>query len=162
MLRGTTSYNQSVLANNDHQLTNPNYNYHPIIGIVLLLLVLVQPFLGWLHHRNFKRYLRRTVPSHLHLWNGRVLVILGIVNGGLGLQLAGANDTQKLAYTIVAAVLGGAWIILSLLGEARRAKGRDVFGRERGVQTRDVHMNRMDKTVREETSEDGVGGQRYR
>lgn len=98
------------------------------------------------------------MPSHLHIWNGRIVVILGIVNGGLGLQITGATDTVKLAYTIVAAVLGGAWIILSLFGEARRARGRDTFGRQMGDEMRGVQMNRMDKAVREESSDDGMGG----
>lgn len=146
---------------NTTQLTNPAYNYHPIIGIVVLLLIIFQPLLGALHHRNFKRYLRRTVPSHLHLWNGRIVIILGIVNGGLGLQIAGASDTMKLAYTIVAAVLGGAWIILSLFGEVRRVKGKDAFGRERGNQTRNMNMERVDKSVRDEGSDDVRDGRRY-
>lgn len=103
------------------------------------------------------------MPSHLHLWNGRVLVILGIVNGGLGLQLAGASDTMKLAYTIVAAVLGGSWLILSMFAEARRARGKDVFGRQRGdqIRTRNVRVERIAKSVREESIDDGRGGRRY-
>lgn len=100
-----------------------------------------------------------------------MVVVLGIVNGGLGLQLAGAGDTVKLAYTIVAAVLGGSWLVLSVLAEARRARGKDVFGRKRGQQQRgagagaheapSVGRQRVtDKTTgsREESMDDGGRG----
>lgn len=46
------------------------------------------------------------------------MIPLGIVNGGLGLGLSGggASDVAKLAYTIVAAALGGAWVVITVLG----------------------------------------------
>lgn len=88
---------------------------------------------------------------------------MGIVNGGLGLQLAGASDTMKLAYTIVAAVLGGSWLILSLLAEARRVRGKDVFGRQKAdpTRTRKVGTERVDKSAREESIDNGRDGRRY-
>ncbi|THZ67103.1 hypothetical protein D6C88_08177, partial [Aureobasidium pullulans] len=33
---------------------------HPIIGIVVFVLIFFQPFLGYIHHRLFKKYKRRT------------------------------------------------------------------------------------------------------
>lgn len=104
--------------------------------------------------------------SHLHLWNGRILIILGIVNGALGLKVSNAPDMATLAYTIVAAILGGGWLAVTLLGEVRRLRGRDVFGRfkregVKGVWRRDrgrtVRMERIDKAVRA-GSEDGGHG----
>lgn len=108
------------------QISNPTTGYHPIIGIIVFILLLVQPSLGLLHHRNFKAVQKRTLPSYLHLWNGRVAILLGIVNGGLGLQVAGARDTAKLAYTIVAAIFGGTWVVLALLSEFR-GRRRDML-----------------------------------
>lgn len=148
------------MANIEYQFTNPQFNYHPIIGVVLLVLLFIQPFLGWLHHRNFKRYQRRTVSSYLHLSNGRVLIILGIVNGGLGLHIAGASDTIKLAYTIVAAVLGGSWVVLAFFGEVRRAGGKDVFGRQKS-EGRSVGMERGYNTVRKDSVDHGEDGRRH-
>ncbi|KUI55723.1 hypothetical protein VP1G_03023 [Cytospora mali] len=76
-------------------ISNPHTNYHPIIGIIVFILLLIQPLLGIIHHQNFKRLQRRTLSSHLHLWDGRIAIVLGLVNGGLGLQLAGAADTRN-------------------------------------------------------------------
>ncbi|ROW01315.1 hypothetical protein VMCG_05905 [Cytospora schulzeri] len=107
-------------------ISNPSTNYHPIIGIVVFILLLVQPLLGIIHHRNFKVLQRRTLSSYLHVWDGRVAIILGIINGGLGLQLARAGDTLKLAYTIIAAIFGGTWIVLAVLKDLRVAHGKQT------------------------------------
>lgn len=125
--------------------------YHPIIGIVILALLLIQPALGWFHHRQFKIHQRRTTVSYLHLLNGRLLIILGIVNGGLGLKVARASDMIKLAYTIVAAILGGAWLVMTVLSEVRKSRGKDIWGTGRTKNNgKSVRMGRIDKAVRAE------------
>lgn len=115
-------------------------------------MLLIQPLLGYIHHRKFKRYERRTAASHLHLWDGRIAIVLGIVNGGLGLRLAGARDTLKLAYTIVAAVLGGAWIVLAVLSECRKAR-KQSDTRYRGETAPTVRMIRVQKASRHNSSD---------
>jgi hypothetical protein len=55
---------------------------------VLFILIFFQPILGYMHHRLFKKYKRRTFWSHAHIWLGRIIITLGIINGGLGLDLA--------------------------------------------------------------------------
>ncbi|KAF5639531.1 uncharacterized protein FTJAE_4869 [Fusarium tjaetaba] len=74
---------------------------HVIIGTVVCGLMVIQPILGGLHHRNFVKHQRRTGISHVHIWYGRALMILGIVNGGLGLQLAGASTKLIIGYGVV-------------------------------------------------------------
>ncbi|ROW07461.1 hypothetical protein VPNG_07131 [Cytospora leucostoma] len=137
-------------------LSNPSTNYHPIIGIIVFILLIIQPLLGIVHHRNFKVLKRRTLSSHLHIWDGRVAIILGIVNGGLGLKLAGAADTVKLAYTIVAAIFGGTWIVLAVLSEFRKQRGRDVLGRRTSEdKPLEVKMVRIQKVGRRRGSDAG-------
>ncbi|KAF4448607.1 hypothetical protein F53441_8026 [Fusarium austroafricanum] len=77
---------------------------HVIIGTVVCGLMIVQPILGWLHHRNYLKYQRRTGISYGHLWYGRTLMIAGIVNGGLGLSLAGAPLGWIIAYSVIGLV----------------------------------------------------------
>ncbi|KYG13604.1 hypothetical protein FVEG_13881 [Fusarium verticillioides 7600] len=77
---------------------------HVIIGTVVCTLMFIQPILGGLHHRSFAKHQRRTGISHAHIWYGRVLMILGIVNGGLGLQLAGASKKLIIGYDMVGSV----------------------------------------------------------
>lgn len=97
-------------------------NYHPIIGLVVFAALFFQPILGLIHHSQFKKLRRRQIWSYLHLWNGRILIPLGIINGGLGLHIAGASNEIKTAYTAVAGVLGGLWIIVAILSEVRRRR----------------------------------------
>ncbi|KAI1025137.1 hypothetical protein LB504_009669 [Fusarium proliferatum] len=77
---------------------------HVIIGTEVCGLMVIQPILGGLHHRNFVKHQRRTGISHAHIWYGRALMILGIVNGGLGLQLAGASMKLIIGYGVVGLV----------------------------------------------------------
>ena len=98
-------------------------NAHPIIGIALFVILLVQPLLGFLHHRLFKKYGHRTFWSYAHLFHGRVAILLGMVNGGLGIQLAGtASMGAKIAYAVVAAIMGIAYISAIVVGELRRRR----------------------------------------
>ncbi|OCL09434.1 hypothetical protein AOQ84DRAFT_388179 [Glonium stellatum] len=101
---------------------------HPIIGIVLFVLLFFQPLLGFLHHFMFKRHGRRMVWSYGHIWLGRVIITLGIINGGLGLQLAkrtrvGApSNGRVVAYSVVAAIMWVVYVLAALLGEIRRRR----------------------------------------
>lgn len=105
-------------------------NSHPIIGIVLLVLLFFQPFLGVLHHVMFKKHSRRVIWSYGHIWLGRIGITLGIINGGLGLRLArmtgmGApTDGQIIAYGVVAGVMWLAYVASAVFGEIKRRRQR--------------------------------------
>ncbi|KAK8089030.1 hypothetical protein PG997_003991 [Apiospora hydei] len=101
-------------------LSSARANVHPIIGLVVLGVLAFQPLLGWLHHIRLKRTGRRTAWSHLHLWLGRSAIILGIINGGFGLELANAPDSAVTAYSAVAAVVCLLWLLSALVFEYRR------------------------------------------
>ncbi|KAI1426581.1 hypothetical protein F5Y12DRAFT_271084 [Xylaria sp. FL1777] len=97
-------------------------NAHPIIGIVLVVALFFQPILGAVHHRRFKRLGRRTWVSHAHLWTGRLGITLGIVNGGLGLALAGTRGAPVVAYAVVSGIMWFLWVLTALRAEYRRSK----------------------------------------
>ncbi|USW48226.1 Putative DOMON domain, cytochrome b561/ferric reductase transmembrane [Septoria linicola] len=97
-------------------------SYHPIIGIVLFVLTLSQPITGLLHHRLYKSRGGRTVSSFVHLGVGRAAIILGLINGGLGLLLAGASNGEKIAYAVFAALMGIIYIAAAIFGEVKRGK----------------------------------------
>lgn len=42
--------------------------------------------------------------SYIHLWWGRIFLVLGTINGGLGLQLSHASHGWVTAYSIIAVV----------------------------------------------------------
>ena len=56
---------------------------HQIIGIVVVVYLLAQTVLGHLHHQNYKKIGRRTWISHTHLWMGRLVILLGMLNAVL-------------------------------------------------------------------------------
>ena len=104
------------LANSFGQMSEA----HAIIGIALFMILLGQPLFGYLHHKMFKKYGHRTFWSYMHLWHGRVAVLLGIVNGGLGIQLAGnVPKSRVIAYSVIAAIMGLAYIAAIFIGEWR-------------------------------------------
>lgn len=99
-------------------------HYHPIIGIVVLVLIFFQPIGGWIHHRLFKKYNHRTFWSYAHIWLGRIAITLGIINGGLGLKLADSmNMSSKsgiIAYGVIAGFVWVVWVAAIFIGEKRR------------------------------------------
>ena len=56
---------------------------HQIIGIVAVAALIFQAVLGYLHHRNYKISGGRTWFSYSHLWVGRMVIVLGMVNAVL-------------------------------------------------------------------------------
>ena len=98
-------------------------NYHTILGFVIFGLALSQPVSGFVHHVLFKKGKGRTMTSYAHIWLGRVLITLGMINGGLGLLL-GHNATSKdhIIYGVVAGVMWMAYVIVSVHGEMAARK----------------------------------------
>ncbi|KAF1999794.1 iron reductase domain protein [Amniculicola lignicola CBS 123094] len=99
---------------------------HPIIGIVIFAVLFLQPILGLLHHMLFKKYRTRTLWSYCHIWIGRAVVTLGIINGGLGFKLADTmnvgSKTGMIVYSVVAGIMWLVWVAAMIIGESRRKK----------------------------------------
>lgn len=77
---------------------------HAILGFVIIgCLVVFQPALGVLQHRYFQKTSRRGAFGWVHLLLGRLLLILGLVNGARGFHLARDNKTAP--YFAVLAVI---------------------------------------------------------
>lgn len=117
-------------------------NHHPIIGIVVFGILVFQPVLGLLHHMAFKKTGKRGIWSYAHLGIGRIAIILGIINGGLGLRLADNAATHWLiAYGVIAGVFGVAYIASAVFGEAKRSKAKKGSSmNERKGSDRDASM----------------------
>ncbi|KAF2828052.1 hypothetical protein CC86DRAFT_405074 [Ophiobolus disseminans] len=104
--------------------------YHPIIGIIVFVLLFFQPILGYVHHVQYKNYSRRTIWSYGHLWLGRIVITLGMINGGLGMLLASdapaflafrPTQGQIIAYGVIAGIMWLLWVAAAIIGERRRA-----------------------------------------
>lgn len=77
---------------------------HTVFGTVIICLLGIQPILGLLHHRHYLKTQGRGIVSYAHIWWGRILMILGVVNGGSGLQLSRERSSLIIAYSVVAGV----------------------------------------------------------
>ena len=53
---------------------------HQILGIIVVVSLVLQALLGYLHHRNYQKSEQRTWVSHSHLWIGRGAIALGMFN----------------------------------------------------------------------------------
>ena len=90
-------------------------NGHPIIGIVVVGCLYLQPVLAIIHHEIYKKTPKRTIWSIAHVWWGRIIVTLGIINGGLGLQLSGNTTKGEIAYGVIAAVIWLVWVAVAVM-----------------------------------------------
>jgi len=114
---------------------------HPKIGVGILVAAFFQPIFGLIHHTIYKRRVAatkagrptkppgRTAIGTIHLWLGRLLIVLGVINGGLGLRLASYTDfagntrTKAIAYGIGSGIMLLLYFIFIVRGEIRRSKG---------------------------------------
>ncbi|KAJ9601999.1 hypothetical protein H2200_013558 [Cladophialophora chaetospira] len=128
---------------------------HPKLGLAILALAFFQPIFGAVHHSIYKKRTvkvksgkptkppDRTAPGHVHLWLGRLLIVLGMINGGLGIRLASFSPFQtnsqstkaKIAYGVVAATMFLLYLLFVITFEIKKARSRsqEVRGREEVV-----------------------------
>jgi hypothetical protein len=91
--------------------------------VVVVSLLAVQPILGWFHHLDFRKNRKPGILRFVHVWYGRILIILGIINGGLGLQLSGdTTGAFLIAYVVVTGVLALEYVASFAFGIFRRRK----------------------------------------
>ncbi|GAB7353967.1 hypothetical protein MBLNU459_g4564t1 [Dothideomycetes sp. NU459] len=119
------------MAVETQQLTAPNG--HPIIGIIVIGVLFLQPLGGVLAHRLFQRRQRATLSGAAHRWLGRVFLLLGVINGGLGLQLSGNTRAGQIAYGVLAAFFYLLWLGVAVFRwyRARRTGATDLHGEEK-------------------------------
>lgn len=52
--------------------------------------------------------------THAHIWLGRIIVTLGMINGGLGLQLTGVSTGSYIAYGVVVGLFWLVWMAIDV------------------------------------------------
>lgn len=128
--------------------TSADYMHEPhaIIGVLLLIVLFFMPIIGVIHHKMYARAHKRTLWSYAHIFIGRTGILIGMINGGLGLQLAGAPRSSTVAYGVIAGVMGLIYIVAVVFGEMKRSRRSsqtattnvDVQQRERKGSDRDT------------------------
>lgn len=76
--------------------------YHMVIGyIVVAWMVLFQPALGLVQHLHFRRAGTRSPMGLVHQWIGRAIILLGVINGGLGFMTTGPLGSNSVPTSAV-------------------------------------------------------------
>lgn len=80
---------------------------------MLFCLVFCQAIGGYIHHWFYKNHNRQDVVAWTHVWLGRIVITLGMINGGLGLMLSGnATRGEYIAYGVITACIWLAWVLM--------------------------------------------------
>jgi len=67
---------------------------HMVIGLLVCSTIIVfQPILGIIQHQHFKKTGGKSIFAYVHRWVGRITMVLGMINNGLGFQLASRDIT---------------------------------------------------------------------
>ncbi|ROV94566.1 hypothetical protein VMCG_08145 [Cytospora schulzeri] len=102
-IKTSTLYNRSKNFNSAHQ----------IIGLIVFIFLLGQFVVGFMHHREFKKTQKPTKLAPIHVWMGRLIIVLGIVNGFLGFPLARSPGYDYVLLGLVLAVTSVILFVLS-------------------------------------------------
>jgi hypothetical protein len=120
-------------------LSQGDYNSaHQIIGLVLFSLLAIQALGGLIHHLMYKRTGKPTIIGKVHVVLGICLLILGIVNTPLGLNLAHDSHYNKY-YIIVVSILGALflavrfWKIWDNRKKAKKGEAKEGYAAETGM-----------------------------
>lgn len=120
-------------------VAKPLYGFngpHQIIGLVTVSsLVAFQPLMGLLQHLHWRKYHQKAVWAYTHRWFGRTLILLGMINGGLGLWLAGPGTSQApwgaiISYSVIAGVVAVFYVAVLICKEwgVRRTNSQSKSG----------------------------------
>ncbi|KAI9927302.1 hypothetical protein ASPWEDRAFT_177763 [Aspergillus wentii DTO 134E9] len=109
-------------------------NAHPIIGLLVVgSLIFLQPLMGFLQHLHFRQTGEKSFFSYSHRWFGRIMIILGVFNGGLGFRLAGFGSpgtprSAMIAYSVISGVVGLTYLAVHAFTTWRSGKGAELSG----------------------------------
>lgn len=115
--------------------------YHMIIGfVVVAILVLFQPALGLYQHLHYRKTGTRSNFGVAHRWLGRIVMVLGVINGGLGYQISGTTDAY-IPYAVVAAIVFLIYISVIAFATWRGTRDENQFIEKKGSPTSGYEMN---------------------
>ncbi|TAQ88341.1 hypothetical protein B7494_g3353 [Chlorociboria aeruginascens] len=61
---------------------------HQVIGLLVIIAMVGQGVIGFMHHRVYKQTQTPTTLAPIHIWLGRFVILFGIINGFIGFPFA--------------------------------------------------------------------------
>ena len=101
------------------------YNeFHEWFGTFIVVGFCAQPIIGVIHHRHFVKTQKKGWANKIHVWLGRALLVLGIINGGLGFQLAQNTSTSQNVIYVIFVMLIALLYVGALIRWSTRGSGQ--------------------------------------
>lgn len=98
---------------------------------MLFSLVWIQAAGGLLGHILWQKRQRKSLLAHIHVWSGRALITLGMINGGPGLLLSSvASRGSYIAYGVISGVMWLLFVSSAAVYETRRNQRAPVVEKE--------------------------------
>ncbi len=116
---------------------------HVVIALLATsMIILIQPAMGILHHLHFRKTGGKSIFGHIHRWNGRIAIILGMINQGLGFQLVGIGTVVQPRSLIrnfaITGLFAGIWLLLVTWDEFRGGLRRNEIAGGNSEKKRDA------------------------
>ncbi|KAG9235060.1 hypothetical protein BJ875DRAFT_460036 [Amylocarpus encephaloides] len=107
---------------------------HQIIGLLVIIMMVGQFVLGFLHHRMFVKTKAPTKLAPIHIWLGRVVILAGTVNAFIGFPLAlnARFDLFLLGIVLFMVILSGPLIFWRWRRNIQKAEKEAEIGKPRG------------------------------
>jgi hypothetical protein len=96
------------------------FNGHAVIGMIVIGSLFFQPIFGAVHHMRYRKTGQRRPLGPAHRWFGRTMLVAGVINGGLGAQLAYEDNSFIVPYSVVAAVFYTTWLVVVVWNNTQR------------------------------------------
>ncbi|KAK5112884.1 hypothetical protein LTR85_011111 [Meristemomyces frigidus] len=122
-----------IRISQEYNRTRSFTSSHQTLGLLVFCLVLIQLGLGLTSHAIFRRTKKPTLIGKIHLVLGPSLILLALVNGGLGLDLASSHTSSKVAYGVCVTVVGliflavRAWLLFRQTPRRYKPEETDIF-----------------------------------
>lgn len=127
--------------------------YHMIIGfVVVAFMILFQPAFGLYQHLHYRKTGQKSALGYAHRWLGRTLILLGIVNGGLGWYIAGSTSAY-VPYGIVAGIVFLIYISVLFFAWYKSRRSDDMMNEKPGSD-RSYEMQRQKEARHRRLSSD--------
>ena len=103
---------------------------HQIIGIIILIAILLQWGMGFWHHLQYKKTKAPTRFGAVHRYFGFIVILLAIINGGIGLDWSYASTGAIVGYSVGVAVVSLVFVGLLVWARLKPRDGRKGFRRQ--------------------------------
>ncbi|CZT44142.1 uncharacterized protein RSE6_04272 [Rhynchosporium secalis] len=141
-----------IKAGMQYNRTKHFNSIHQIFGIIVIVAMICQFVIGFLHHRMFTKTQLPTKLAPVHIWLGRVVIPAGIANGFIGFPLAlnPKYNLALLACVLLVVVLAGPFAFwrfrrnVSKKNATQEPTGYQAQPWTRSEAQSDINLNQMD------------------